>query len=79
MSVCNIQGPFDKQGDYRKADLSNIGEPGLIRAPGSATAKPAIIVHPSMLLLGHNQLLNHPVAHPYFQAAAVTLTAATHS
>lgn len=59
-------------------DLSNIGKAGLIRAPGGPTAKPAIVVHASVLLLGNHKFRSHAVADPQLQGAAVTLAPSSH-
>lgn len=58
------------------ADLSDICKSGLVSIPCCAGAKPAIVEDAAMQLLGHMQLLSHPVAHPDFQHCAGAVTAA---
>ena len=66
------------EGGVMGIDLSNVGKAGLVRAPGSTTAKPAIIEHASMLFLGNHKLFSDRVAYPQLQGAAVTLAPSSH-
>ena len=59
-------------------DLSSISNARFIRVPGSATAKPAVIVHAAMQFLGHHHLLSHSIAHPDLQYTAIALAASAH-